>query len=180
MGLFSTITVKKDFSLPLPADLGELTVDEIYKEPFQTKDLGYGMDYYTIHPDGSITEEIYSFGEGDGQVKEIKTVGKPQLINFYNNFQKENNDYWVEFQYLYGDEPKITLVQFEVKSNTERKARENEFWTECNKRQELLDRWYMRPYNWYAASIRFVFRKYRQLAQKLPASWQVERFLTPL
>lgn len=180
MGLFSTITVKKDFSLPLPADLGELTVDEIYQEPFQTKDLGYGMDYYTIHPDGSITEEIYSFGESGGQVKEIKTVGKPQLINFYNSFDKGNNDYWVEFQYMYGDEPKITLFEFKVTPNAERKARENEFWSEQNKRREFLAKWYMRPYVWYTRVIHFIFRKYRWLGQKLPDSWKVEQFLTPL
>jgi hypothetical protein len=180
MGLYSEIKVSPEFKLPLPDNLGELTVEEIYQEAFQTKDLEYGMNYYTIHPDGSMTEEIYSFGEGEGRVKEVKTVGKPQLITFYNHFQRELSDYWVEFQYLYDAEPKITLAQFDVKPNAERKLREAKWEKERKDRETLLNKWYMKPYVWYARAVHYIFRKYRWLAQKLPDAWQVERFLTPL
>lgn len=180
MGLFSSITVNREFILPLPTDLGELTVDEVYSNGFQTKDLEYGMNYYTIHSDGSISEEIYSWGEDEGKIKEVKVVSKPQLINFYNHYQKDQNDYWIEFQYLFDTEPKITLVELKVTPNAERKALEAAREKEWKDRETLLNRWYMKPYGWYATLIRFVFRKYSQVKQKLPSSWQVERFLTPL
>ena len=182
MGLFNTVKVNREFKLPLPADLGELTLEEIYSENFQTKDLEYGMNYYTIHPDGSLTEEIYSYGEGEegAKLKEVKPVNKPQLVTFYNSFQKDSNDYWIEFQYLYDTEPKINLIQFEIKSNAERKKIETERNEERRGREELLNKWYVQPYNWYARLIRFCFRKYRWLMQKLPDAWQIERFLTPL
>jgi hypothetical protein len=161
----------------MPSDLGELTVDEIYQGDFQTKDLSSGMDHYTIYGDGSIGEEVYSDGPG---AVEVRVVRKPQLINFYTSFDKESNDYWVEYQYSFNAESEIKLVKFEVEPNAERKAREKEFWDAQNERTVLLNKWYMRPYIWYARGIRFMFRKYRWLGQKLPDAWKVERFLTPL
>lgn len=184
MGLFNSITINREFKLPLPPDLGELTVDEVYSGGFQTKDLEYGMNYYTIHPDGSISEEVYSYDNGEGvsesRIKEVKVVSKPQLINFYNYYTKENNDYWIEFRYLFGPESEITLTQFKVTPNAERKALEAAREKEWKDRGTLLNKWYMRPYCWYAALVRFCFRKFNQAKQKLPSSWQVERFLTPL
>ena len=181
MGLYNNIRVNRDFKLPLPADLGELSVDDIYSESFQTKDLGDGMDYYTIHPDGSLTEEIYSYNETEGRkLKEEKPVQKPQIVNFYNSFERELNDYWIEFQYLYDTEPKITLFEFRVNPNRERKLREAEWEKEWRDRDILLKKWYIQPYNWYASAVRFCFKKYRWLKQKLPDAWKVERFLTPL
>jgi hypothetical protein len=180
MGLFNSITVNREFILPLPANLGELTVDEIYSGGFQTKDLEYGMNYYTIHEDGSMTEEVYSWGDDESKIKEVRVVSKPQLINFYNHYVKENNDYWIEFQYLFDTESKITLTQFKVTPNAEKKALKAAWDKKWKDRETLLNKWYMKPYNWYAAMVRFVFRKYDKIKEKLPSSWQVERFLTPL
>ncbi len=180
MGLFNTIKIKPGFILPMPINLGELTADEICSGDFQTKDISYGMDHYTIHEDGSISEEIYSYEDGGGKIKEVKIVPKPQLINFYTSFQKEVNDYWVEYQYLFNAESEIKLVKFEVSPNAERKTREKEFWDGINKREALLNKWFMRPYRWYVTLVKFMFNKYRNLMAVLPQNWQVERFLTPL
>jgi len=203
LGLFDTIKVNRDFVLPLPPDLGELSIDDIFNNEIQTKDLGESMSIFDIHSDGSMTEREYRWVEDEKEKGDKKSdrlldlggsmeptginisVPAPQSIEFYCYVSKDayENDYCIEWLYFYDSDPikrRISLTKFEKWPNAERKANVKRWQDEMRARKVLFSKWYMKPYLVWADVVRWVFRKYRRIKNKLPNDFKVERWLTPL
>lgn len=190
MGLYDNIIVNRGFNLPLPEDLGELTIDEIYSLEKQTKSLSNALTTYDLNPDGSITERLREWREGEGifggalhETGENRLVCPPQIINFYIYTHSDNleNDYDIEWEYTYTEKEKsIKLLHFKKIPNKDRKEQNLKFKNDLIKRNELLKKWYMQPYNWWVKFVRFAFRNYAKLINKLPNRYKIESWLTPI
>ena len=199
MGLYDCIS--SDYPLPLPANLGELAPELIQKSTFQTKDLENMMGYYKIDSSGQLLIECLEseWREGNkdsksildrlGYLETIKSWWEPANLTttvvFYEFFQddKNQNDYWIDYQaeFVSGKVNFIKVLKFEVINNAQRKENDAKWKAELKESYKLQQKWFMRYlYLPYKRLIRFIFRNYDRIKQKLPTSYQVERFLTPL
>ncbi len=105
-------------------------------------------------------------------------------VVFYTDIRKDSNekDYWLDYKAKFVDGllKSLELVKVEATDNTDRKAQEikwKELWAAD---KEFRSRWYIKyTYIPYERCIRFIFRNYNRLKQKLPPSYKIERLLTP-
>lgn len=125
----------------------------LYKEPFQTKDLDNILATYYIQG-GRLSVEKYRHSEwvedssafAGGYIdrdepfqEEIKDYhGK---INFYHLIDKDGYDHWVEYDayFSHGKLDKFELVKYTKDSNAERKAHLKEIFDQHKKE---LNKWY--------------------------------------
>lgn len=199
MGLYSTI--KPNYKLPLPADTRELTAELLQSEVYQTKDLNEDMQHYEISELGELLERKVEgeWTEGNKKAKSIlgrmghfnitkewleptKFTGK---IVFYTSAREDTQkqDHWIEYKSVFVDGllKSLELLKVESTDNTARKAQDAKWKAELAATYEFRKKWYMRfLYLPYQSAVRWVFRKYNQIKQKLPPSYKIERFLTPL
>jgi len=189
MGMFDTIIINKDFKLPLPDDLGELSLKDIYTGGFQTKDLDNLLSTYDLNSDGSIFDRNDKwYGDLDETFIRANSpipLSAPQSINFYCYIHEDEfeYDYMLEWLYYYDSDPSkrlITLLKFEKWSNFERKENTKKWNSEMEARKKLFDRRYMKIYLFYAKIIRIIFQFYRKVKNKLPSDFKIEQWLTPL
>jgi len=195
MGLYDCIS--SDYPLPLPVDLGELTPELIQKSTFQTKDLENMMGYYKIDSSGQLLIECLEseWREGNkdsksildrlGYLETIKSWWEPANLTttvvFYEFFQDDKNqsDYWIDYQaeFVSGKVNFIKVLKFEVINNAQRKENDAKWKAELKASYKLQQKWFIRYlYLPYKRLIRFIFRNYDRIKQKLPTSYQVERF----
>ncbi len=198
MSLFDTIQFSR--KLPLPQDLGELTAEELQSSNFQTKSLESAMLFYKVDESGQLFLEMFEghWTEGNktsksifdkiGHFERTKEWFEPEIytgtINFYESIRcdKNKNDYWIEYDtvFIKGKLSDIKLTKFEATNNTDRKQRSAEFAARMKADYEWRNRWYIKyTYVLYERFIRWIFRKYHLMKQKLPPSYKVERFLAP-
>jgi hypothetical protein len=154
MGMFDYISVSD--SLPYSQDMIDFGLNT-NNHPFQTKDLHRSLSNYIIQ-DGKLFEEkykIYEWVNGDeksdsfmdklGHMKRedpyLEQILHHGTINFYHHAETEGYDHWIEYvaYFTHGKVEKIDLVEHRKTDNTERKAREAEFF--ANLRIEA-NKWY--------------------------------------
>ena len=135
MGLYDTINCKCNLSMPDdPKDFSGTT-------SFQTKDLGEGMQHFTIKEDKSIwinKQEIEyengnpkgkTFFEKIGNLKVLKSWDEPytitDTINIYDYIQSDvsDYDYFIEYQLVIekGFVKEEKIVEFTATPNADRK-----------------------------------------------------------
>jgi hypothetical protein len=182
MGMFDTIIVDREFPLPLPdnfAQYTDLTVDAIYEGDFQTKDLDEILANYKITKDCKLF--LVSGGWGEETPNTPRELKDDKLIDFYTYIEGSINDYWIQYRLTYTENTKeVKLTEFRATPNAERKLELAEREEARAKRDNLLKKWYMKPYILYRWLVRKIFRFYGATTSKLPPSYKVERFLTPL
>lgn len=153
MGLFDTFYFKsyKLKKSMFPNGLGELDLNELQNADYQTKDLGQTFTgyFYLKKKDGAyrlFKHNIeYKWVEGNkkgkhfldrlGCMEEVST--KEILVNdigtntirVYSHFEKETNDYWVEFDlvFLENELLKVEVAKIEEESSEHRKKSDEEF-----------------------------------------------------
>lgn len=134
-----------------PNGLGELDLNELQNADYQTKDLGetFTGHFYLKKKDGVyclFKHDIeYKWVEGDkkgkhfldrlGCMEEVST--KEILVNdigtttvkVYSHFEKENYDYWVEFDlvFLENELLKVEVAKIEEESSEHRKKSNEDF-----------------------------------------------------
>ena len=134
-----------------PNGLGELDLNELQNADYQTKDLGetFTGHFYLKKKDGAYRlykhDIEYKWVEGDkkgkhfmdrlGHMEEVST--KEILINdvgtntirVYSHFEKENYDYWVEFNlvFLENELLKVEVAKIEEESSEYRKKSNEDF-----------------------------------------------------
>lgn len=138
--------------LPTNSEIDAAGLD-LYKEPFQTKDLNNIMATYFIQGGRLFVEKYRSsnwvndpegFAGGyvdqqDPYQEEITDYhGK---LRFYHSIDKDDNDHWVEYEayFTHGKVEKIELVEYRKDPNAERKA----------SLKELFDRYEAERNKWY-------------------------------
>lgn len=153
MGLFDTFYFKsyKLKKSMFPNGLGELDLDELQNADYQTKDLGETFTgyFYLKKKDGVYRlykhDIEYKWVEGNkkgkhfldrlGHMEEVSTkeilvndVGT-NTIRVYSHFEKENYDYWVEFNlvFLENELLKVEIAKIEKESSEYRKKSNQEF-----------------------------------------------------
>ena len=150
MGMFDYISVAD--KLPTNAEIDAAGLD-LYKEPFQTKDLDNILATYYIQG-GRLFVEKYrhsewvqdasSFAGGyidsqdPYQEELIDFHGK---INFYHLIDKDDHDHWVEYDayFTHGKLDKLELVKYKAESNADRKNDLKNLFAESEKRSKI---WY--------------------------------------
>jgi len=198
MGMFDS--VRCEYPLVLKESCPELDKYSLNELVYQTKDLENALDQYIIHADGTLhvnrndREWVEGNPEGEtlfdrmGYSKVTKSwteeVPRTITITFYELIQEDENknDYWLQFEAVFVKGVLNTLVNtiIRVTDNTERKAREVAREVEAEQSAKLRQRWYMKYiYLPYARIVRFCFRKYGQLQQRLIPAYRIERWLTP-
>lgn len=134
-----------------PNGLGELNLNELQNADYQTKDLGetFTGHFYLKKKDGVYRlykhDIEYKWVEGDkkgkhfldrlGCMEEVST--KEILVNdigtntigVYSHFEKETNDYWVEFDlvFLENELLKVEVAKIEEESSEHRKKSNEDF-----------------------------------------------------
>lgn len=198
MGLYNTIQLQ--YKLPLPDNLGELTVAEIQSSSFQTKSLDSSMSFYKVDESGQLFHEKFEgeWREGDKKAKSamgrighfertkewFESESYTGEINFYElfNCDSRQNDYWYEANAIFigGKVSEVKLIQYKIENNAARKERDKIWKENLRKSFEFSNRWYIKyAYVPYSKLIRWLFRSYNQLLMKLPSQWQVEKLLAP-
>jgi len=149
MGLFDTFYFKsyKLKKSMFPNGLGELDLNELQNAEYQTKDLGETFIgyFYLKKKDGVYRlykhDIEYKWVEGNkkgksfmdqlGHMEEVSTkeilvndVGT-NTIRVYSHFEKENYDYWVEFNLVFLENAllKVEIYKVSEEKNDERKVR---------------------------------------------------------
>ena len=193
MGMYDSLDCK--YPLPLPNDCMEMKGIDFCKDlRFQTKDFECGLELYEIREDGTIwrfefetiIDEEKTTSSEQGKIYKRVNERWVQLqyfsdtISFYDYYQsnKFDNDYWVEYNAVFdkGQLKTIELIRFEPSDNTRRN-----FLRECEERQKLWNKWYMKyGYAYYDMFISYIFKKWRRMCEKLPSALDVERWLRPL
>lgn len=181
MGMFDYISVAD--KLPTNAEIDAAGLN-LYKEPFQTKDLDNILATYYIQG-GRLSVEKYrssewvvdasAFAGGyvdsqDPYQEELRDFhGK---INFYHFIDKDDKDHWVEYNafFTHGKLEKFELVKYTAKSNVERKQSLKEMFAKSEERGKI---WY----NKYIFNTS-VWGKIRNLICR--ALYAIERFLGTL
>ena len=199
MSLFDSI--KFIYPLPSPSELGELTQKDLQEAVFQTKDLDCCLSYYEVDESGQLlierretqyvegSKKGKTFSERFGHLKTLKSWFEPVnltcTVKFYDyhSNDKNENDYSIDYQaeFVAGKVASIKILKFEKTPNADRKARDLEWKAKMAASHEFRKRWYIKYlYIPYERAVRWIFRKYNRIKQKLPHSYKVERFLTPL
>lgn len=199
MGMFDYIICK--YPLPRPAEAMELKGFDFENGlDFQTKSLDRGLGWYEMKADGSIWQrkDQLEYIEGNAEKAGYVNLVKSEWIHlesftgtvlFYDYYQSElfDNDYFVEYEsvIINGKIDRISLIKFEPSCNKDRKAREIDFKKTMARKRELENRWYFKyAYRHYRKLIRKTFAAWRKfshlLFEKLPTSWQVQKWLDPL
>lgn len=181
MGMFDSVIC--DYTLPWPDDMGEARKEDFGR--FQTKDLGNMLDDYRIGGDGAFW--IRGREWDDGRKEMIEKDWTPCRINavfgFYDSIYKDSyeNDYFITFEAAIHDGSLkcVRLVSFEKECNAERKEGKRLYMEKDRRRRELLSRWYMRWYPGYCRALRFVFRNWQRVLDKIPSAARVEYWLRP-
>lgn len=138
--------------LPTNAEIDAAGLD-LYKEPFQTKDLDNIMATYYIQGGRLFVEKFKvtewvddpeAFAGGYIDRKEPyqeEVVDYHGKINFYHIIDKDNYDHWVEYDacFNHGNVEKIELVKYKKESNVEKKA-SLQAWMEENVKRS--NKWY--------------------------------------
>jgi hypothetical protein len=149
MGMFDYISVAD--KLPTNAEIDAAGLN-LYKEPFQTKDLDNILATYYIQG-GRLSVEKYRSSEWvsdssmfggyidsqDPYQEELSDFhGK---INFYHFIDKDDHDHWVEYDafFTHGKLEKFELVKYTAKSNVERKQSLKEMFAKSEERGKI---WY--------------------------------------
>ena len=204
MGMFNYL--KCEYKLPLPKKLGEIKDFDFNKLTYQTKDLNDNLlDNYIIKKNGTLwlEREERTYDKPNPKAKTISenVFGKSHVIKkwkekvkdftgeivFYESLNHSDtdttnlkNDYWIEFKAVFVKSKltKITRVRFDIEDNTERKKRYQEVFNQIEARRNLWNKWYMKYiYVHYDKCVSYLFKTYRNIAQKLPYSYKVERWL---
>ena len=196
--MFDNITCR--VPLPLPEDLQELTDTKWSEVQFQTKSLYNSLLDYTIGPKGQLWRHDTTYKQvpvsdtvgccGNFPPVARKAVKTTKVhdtytgtINMYNNFRKEDADYWIEFSVNMdrGTLKNIELVDFSYKNNSARKATEQKLFAEITKQRNRQGRMWYKVYKIvYAAPIRFGFKISRNVANWISSNlWIVEKWLLP-
>lgn len=131
MGMFDYISVAD--KLPTNAEIDAAGLD-LYKEPFQTKDLDNILATYYIQSGKLFVEkfkvtewvddpEAFAGGYIDRKEPYQEDMDYHGKINFYHIFDKDDCDHWVEYDayFTYGKLEKFELVKYKAESNLERK-----------------------------------------------------------
>jgi len=200
MGLYDDIKCKYPLLKPdnLTDELKDLDFNSL---SFQTKDLDNCLSLFEIREDGTLWQENYeteyvpgdkngkTFSEQFGCIKILKRWWEERkdtvTINFYEYIQKDNykNDYEIEYVtvFVHGKLISLELLKFEYSDNAKRKDRFQKMSEEFKARDVLFNKWYIKYiYVPYSKIIRYIFKTYNKLKQKLPPSWEIERWFTPL
>lgn len=150
MGMFDYISVAD--KLPTNSEIDAAGLD-LYKEPFQTKDLDNILATYYIQG-GMLYVEKYRHSEWvqddsafAGGYIESQDPYQEKLhdfhgkINFYHFIDKDDKDHWVEYDayFTHGKVEKIELVKYKAEPNTERKESLKNLFAESEKRTKI---WY--------------------------------------
>lgn len=202
MGLFDSIKCK--YPLPRPQDPMELVNINFNDLEYQTKDLYETMSEFELREDGTIWREDhkYKFIAGDPKGKSFSdkighmesegswwTQTFPDVIIFYDSITRDEfaNDYWIDYKAFFskGVLTSIEIAGFEAEDNSIRKANNKMFIDKMKKRQTLWNKWYMKfIYHYYDKAVRRIFRvcrkSYSFVRGKIPSSYQLENWLTPL
>ena len=159
------------------------------------------MSLFEIREDGTLWTEEHEtkYVPGDKNSKNIwDSLGHMEsvrswwterkdttTINFYDGIRKDEykNDYWIEYiaKFVDGKIISMEVLKLDIIDNTDRKAQDQKWKEEFKNREIFFNKWYMKYlYIPYTKVIRYIFRKYNKIKQKLPSAWKIERFLTPL
>jgi hypothetical protein len=150
MGMFDYISVAD--KLPTNAEIDAAGLD-LYKEPFQTKDLDNVLATYYIQCGRLFVEKYrsstwvadadafaggYLDREEPYQEELVDFHGK---INFYHLIDKDDKDHWVEYNafFTHGKLDKIELFKYRVESNVERNQSLKEIFAKSEERNRI---WY--------------------------------------
>ena len=150
MGMFDYLSVAD--KLPTNAEIDASGID-LYKEPFQTKDLDNVMATYYIQG-GRLFVEKYKVTEwvedpegfAGGYIDRKEPYQEEVFdhhgkINFYHFIDKDGYDHWVEYDAYFnrGKLEEIKLVEYKKTENASKKER----------MKELFDRMEVQRNKWY-------------------------------
>jgi hypothetical protein len=178
MGLFDT--VKCEYPLPLPEDLGECDGEDWEEVEFQTKSMGDGvfgggfMDSYSISDDGQLYLEkvdlsLNEKGELERTPDGIERQDYTGEIIFYTVVPKDEKDYWMEFKATYykGDLKEMELLEWKPEENEERKEAQKQFSDFINKEKSKRGSWWYPVYKFYITIVRKIFGFVRWILNSL-------------
>ena len=150
MGMFDYISVAD--KLPTNSEIDAVGLD-LYKEPFQTKDLDNILSTYYIQGGRLFVEKYRSstwVADADafagGYIDREEPYHEEMVnfhgkINFYHLIDKDDQDHWVEYNayFTHGKLDKIELVKYSADSNVGRKENLKNLFAESEKRGKI---WY--------------------------------------
>lgn len=150
MGMFDYISVAD--KLPTNAEIDAAGLD-LYKEPFQTKDLDNILATYYIqggrlyvekyrHSEWVQDDSSFAGGYIDSQDPyQEELINFHGKINFYHFIDKDDHDHWVEYDayFTHGKLEKLELVKYKAESNSDRKNDLKNLFAESAKRSKI---WY--------------------------------------
>ena len=169
MGMFDYISVAD--KLPTNSEIDAVGLD-LYKEPFQTKDLDNILSTYYIQGGRLFVEKYrsstwvadadafaggYLDREEPYQEEMVDFHGK---INFYHFIDKDDKDHWVEYDayFTHGKLDKVELVKYKADSNVERKQSLKEMFTKSEERSKIWYNKYIFYTKCWQKFRRFLFR----------------------
>jgi len=169
MGMFDYISVAD--TLPTNSEIDAAGLN-LYKEPFQTKDLDNILATYFIQGGRLFVEKYrsstwvadadafaggYLDREEPYQEELVDFHGK---INFYHFIDKDDKDHWIEYNafFTHGKLDKIELVKYSAEPNTERKESLKNLFVESEKRNKIWYNKYIFHTKVWRKIRRFMFR----------------------
>lgn len=151
MGMFDTITISKEYQLPIDEEQQRHIDDHVgagkrWKRRFQTKDLSCLLDYYQIDADGSLWKVV----GGQGQRVPCDDTATVNFYDYITNDQIESGtDLHVEFQALIvqGDIKQIRMTRFKAEDNTCRVSAQQQWIKQAELAEKRRKMWSWRLYN---------------------------------
>lgn len=193
MGMFDTIRV--EYPLPLPKDMGGLTGVRWEEITFQTKDLQNALQDYFIDSKGQLwlerVDRKYDFSKGYGpseiKVDEVKLeperCGYYGVLEFYTTEYRDKNDYLIEFSAKVDDGKIVDLEldNYEVCDNADRKETNQRLEEQMTIHKNRCEKtWYKVYSKTWVPAVRVVTRSIEKTGKTLvTASHKLRRKLTP-
>lgn len=169
MGMFDTITVSKDYQLPIDDEQqrhidDHVGVDKRWNRRFQTKDLDCLLDYYEIDADGCLWKV---FDNGSRDMTDITTT-----IDFYdyitNDQIEPGTDLEIQFQALIiqGKIADIKMNRFAAQDNSRRVSNQQQWIKQAELAEKRRKTWRWRLYNvLYATHVNWCLKWLHRVAQ---------------